>query len=124
MIDERDEVPDPGEAEVLRRLELLPADAHRWKGNGGRAEADHHQLVNAGSGPFMLRLEWTDERGGSTVHVGDYRMNLRALAARGYVQEKGKSVRLRFVRWVNGLVVIQANDASPWIAVGWARFDD
>lgn len=123
MIDERNEIPSPDDTRLVRRVDRLPPDAHRWIGNGARTQADHHGLVNAASGPCYIRLEWTDERGARVAHVGDYRLDLRALAKDGYVQDKGKSVRLRFVRWVNGLVIIQANDSGPWLAVGWAQFE-
>ncbi len=122
MSDDLTDFPAASDASLVRRLASLPSDAHRWVGNGARIQADHHQLVSAGSGPFNLRLEWSDARGSSTTHVGDYRIDLRALASRGYLQEKGKAVRLRFVRRSNGVVVIQANDCSPWLAIGWARF--
>lgn len=123
MESERDDLPSPDDATLITRIAVLPDSAHRWTGNGAREQADHHGLVNPASGPMYLRLEWTSPGRSETVRVGDYRVNPRGLANRGLVQEKGKQVRLRFVRWLDGMVVIQANDSSPWLAVGYAVFD-
>ena len=123
MSEGEEEYPGPEDASLVKRIAVLPAGARSWRGNGSRAQADHHELVNPGSGPLHLHLEWTSAGQGEAVVVGDYWINLRALANRGFVQEKGKQVRLRFVRWVDGTVIIQANDSSPWLAVGYARFD-
>jgi hypothetical protein len=118
------EYPLVEDATLVKRVARLPADARSWRGNGSRLQCDHHELVNPGSGPLHLHLEWTDENNGEVAVVGDYWINLRTLAKRGYVQEKGKQVRLRFVRWKNGTVVIQANDSSPWLGVGTANFHE
>jgi hypothetical protein len=107
----------------VKRAPRLPSDARAWRGNGSREQADHHELVNPGSGPMYLHLEWSSEAQGDVVAVGDYWINLRGLANRHFVQEKGKQVRLRFVRSPDGIVGIQANDKSPFLPVGVALFD-
>lgn len=123
MTDGREELPAPGDANLIKRVSVLPTSANHWTGDGAREYADHHGLVNPGSGPMYLRLDWSSADHSSTTRVGDYWINLRGLASRGIVQEKGKQVRLRFVRWTDGMVVIQANDSSPWLGVGYADFD-
>jgi hypothetical protein len=114
--------PDPAHSLLVSRANV-PSASHEWTGNDDDA-GHHHGLLDANEVPCYLALYWQSRARGRTVHVGTYKLNLRRLAAAGYVQEKpGNKVRLRFVRDGDGTVEIRPNDSSPGLPVGRADFD-
>jgi hypothetical protein len=121
---EQAELPPSDLAHLISRVHVLPVapEAREWTGNGARGAHDHHELVSLNVVPFYLRLLWTSADRTETVEVGKFKMNLRGLSSAGFVQLKGRQVRLRFVRKDTGLVVVQANDQSAALSVGRAEF--
>jgi|GEM_PF-2859736 len=117
------EYPDPAHATMVSRTAYGPVD-HEWTANDDAA-AHHHGLVELSGVPCYLALYWHSKSRARTVHVGTYKLNLRALAKAGFVQEKpGRKARLRFVRDEDGTIEIRPNDSSPSLPVGTAAFDD
>lgn len=98
--------------------------AHEWTANEDDA-GHHHGLLDFSLAPTYLALYWQSKRRGRTLHVGTYKLNLRALVKAGYAQEKtGRKVRLRFVRDPDGTVLIRPNESSEGLPVGMADFED
>jgi hypothetical protein len=113
--------PDPAHALLVTRTTYGPV-AHEWTANDDDA-GHHHGLLSLNEVPCYFALYWQSKSRGRTVHVGTYKLNLRRLAAEGYATEKGRQVRLRFVRDADGTVEIRPNDSSPGLPVGTADFD-
>lgn len=115
-------LPDASQASLVSRTSYIP-DAHPWTANADKAD-EHNGVLNANEVPCYIELNWQSKRGGKTVHVGTFKLNLRALARVGFARlETSHKVRLRFVRKDDATVVIQINDASPALPVGLAVFD-
>ena len=114
-------LPDPSQSLLVSRTTAGPV-AHAWTGNEDDA-SHHHGLLDSNEIPCLLALYWESKRARRTVHVGTYKLSLRRLAKAGFAVEKpGNKVRLRFVREVDGTVVIRPNDSSPGLPVGQADF--
>jgi hypothetical protein len=74
--------------------------------------------------PCYLGLDWHSRMAGRTIHVGSCKLNLRRLAAAGFVAEKpGRKVRLRFVRDSDGTIDIRPNNAAPALPIRVANFE-
>ena len=96
---------------------------HEWTANDDDA-GHHHGLLELTGVPCYIALYWHSKARGRTVHVGTYKLNLKALVKAGFAQEKpGHRVRLRFARDVDGIVEIRANESSPGLPVGAVSFD-
>lgn len=115
--------PDPRHTALISRTSFGPA-TREWTANDDDA-GHHHGLLDVNETSCYLALYWQSRTYGRTIHVGTYRLNLRRLAAAGYVQEKsGHKVRLRFVRDPDGTIQIRPNDSSPGLLVGMAVFSE
>ena len=115
-----DNLPDPSHAPVVSRTTAPPA--HDWHANEDDA-SHHHGLVSANE--FRTQSHFIGNRVARVrqVHVGNDRINLRALAKAGFAEaQPGNKVRLRFARDADGRVVIQVNNSSPALPVGHAQF--
>jgi hypothetical protein len=109
--------PAAAHASMIARTNHGPVD-HEWTANADDLD-HHHGLLDLSGVPCYLALYWHSKARGRTVHVGTYKLNLRALAKAGFVQEKlGRKVRLRFVRDEEGTVKIRPNESSPGLPVG------
>jgi hypothetical protein len=107
---------------MVSRTTYGPVD-HEWTANADDAD-HHHGLLDLSGVPCYLALYWHSKARGRTVHVGTYKLNLRALAKGGFVQEKpGRKVRLRFVRDGDGTIQIRANESSLGLPVGTVDYD-
>jgi hypothetical protein len=114
--------PDPAHALMVTRTDYGPV-SHEWTANEDEA-GHHHGLLDLNSVPCYLALYWQSNARRRTVHVGTYKLSLRALLKAGFVQEKsGRKVRLRFVRNDDGVVEIRPNESTPGLPVGVADFD-
>lgn len=112
----------PEKEHALRvvRLDMAPPDARHWQADHD-ARYDHHGEVRANA-PISIVLDWHSRALGRTERVGAFRLYPRALINAGFCQGAGSMMRLRFVRDADGIVSIQANDASPALPVGEAHF--
>ena len=116
------DLPAPEHRHLVQRVGWVP-QAREWTGNEN-SDDQHHGLVSLNETPFFVRLRWRSPDAGRTVEVGTFKLSLRALAGEGFVQKKDRlRVRLRFARYPDGVVAIQANDSSPALKVGCAVFD-
>jgi hypothetical protein len=107
---------------MVTRTDYGPV-SHEWTANEDDA-GQHHGLLDLNGLPCYLALYWHSRARGRTVHVGTYKLSLRALVKAGFAQEKtGRKVRLRFVRTEDGIVEIRPNESSPGLPVGVADFD-
>ena len=115
--------PDPAHSLMVTRTDYGPV-SHEWTANDDDA-GHHHGLIDFNGLPCYLALYWQSRAKGRTVHVGTYKLNLRALVKAGFAQEKaGRKVRLRFVRDADGTVAIRPNESSAGLPVGVALFED
>jgi hypothetical protein len=115
------EYPESKDATMVSRTTYGPV-SHDWTANEDEA-GHHHGLLDLSSAPTYLALYWHSKARGRTIHVGTYKLNLRALVKAGFAQEKpGRKVRLRFVRDSDGTVNIRSNESSPGLPVGTADF--
>jgi len=112
--------PSAEHAHLVTRTTFGPAN-HEWTGNDDVGE--HHGPIDVNEVPCYLALYWQSKRAGRTVHVGTYKLNLHRLERGGYArEERGRKIRLRFVRESDGIVVIQINGSGPRLPVGRATF--
>ena len=115
-------LPDPQHGSIVARVALAPADAREWTANADDAD-EHHGAVRLNENPCFIRLLWHSRRAGKTIDVGTFRLSPRGLLNAGFCrEERAGTVRIRFVRDEDGLIVIQANNSAPAVPVGEALF--
>jgi hypothetical protein len=116
-------LPSSEHAAVATRVALTPSDSREWTANEDDA-GEHHGAVRLNENPCVIHLLWYSKRAGKTVDVGTFKLSPRGLLNGKYSrEERPGTVRIRFVRNEDGLVVIQANDAGPALPVGEAHFE-
>jgi hypothetical protein len=78
----------------------------------------HHGTVRLSESPLFLALSWKCSDDEAAKPVGIFRLDLRALLAKGFIRYepagvKGDTVRLRVVRRADGAFCIQTNSKGP-----------
>jgi len=109
---------------LAQRVEGVPAGAvhRRWVIRDDNQQ--HYQgIVRLSESPLYLELLWKANARGREQQVGNYRLDLAALLARGYIRYEpdgvpGDTVRLRVVRGERGVVSIQYRSDGPALAIG------
>lgn len=109
---------------LVERVTEVPAgaDHRRWVLRDDNRQ-QHHGVVPLLPEPLYIDLFWKPDVRGREQHVGRYRLRLRELLDAGYVRAEGSAVppdavRLRFRRGDRGVVVVQASDEAPALAIG------
>lgn len=115
--------PDPQHASFAARVAFAPSGAREWTANEDEA-GEHHGAVRLNENPCYIHLLWHSKRAGKTIDVGTFKLSPRGLVNAGFSrEERPGTVRIRFVRDEDGLVVIQINDSEPALPVGEAHFE-
>jgi len=110
---------------VTKQLDRVDKPVREWTGNNDNPASAYWILVPLAQSPITIRLNWMTHTNARAVHVGDYKIDLKACLKAGlvYIPENNPGyVRLRFQYSDGGVIELSRRRAGPSIEIGRVNF--